>query len=94
MMAIIRWVVGGIFLALCAYITILQLGYVVAVLLKKTTKHSSLAPACIVGLIGLLLLPDPMMIRRWFWVPLVLDPFVYRLVFGLPMAIMRNVKGK
>ena len=90
----IRWVVSGICLALCAYITIVQLGYVVAVLLKKTTKHSSFTPACMFGLIGLLLLPDPMMIRRWFWVPLVLDPFVYMLVFGLPIAIMRHLKGK
>ena len=93
-MAIMGWVAGGIFLALFAYITILQLGYVVAVLLKITTKHSSLTPACILGLIGLLLLPDPRMIHRWFWVPLVLDPFVYMLVFGLPIAIMRNLKGK
>ena len=93
-MPIIRWVVGGICLALCAYITLLQLGYVVAVLLKKTTKHSSLAPACLFGLIGLLLLPDPMMIQRWFWVPLVLDPFVYMLVFGLPMAILRHLNRK
>ena len=93
-MAMMRWVVGGIFLALFAYITILQLVYVVAVLLKQTTKHSSLAPACIFGLVGLLLLPDPMTIQRWFWVPLVLDPFVYMLVFGLPMAIMRHLNGK
>ena len=93
-MVIIRWVVGGVFLAPFAYITILQLGYVVAVLLKKTTKHSSLVPASIFGLIGLLLLPDPRTIQRWFWVPLVLDPFVYMLVFGLPIAIMRNLKGK
>ena len=93
-MAIIRWVVGGICLALFAYITILQLGYVVAVLLKKTTKHSSIAPACIFGLIGLLLLPDPRTIQRWFWVPLVLDPFVYMLVFGLPIAILRHLNKK
>ena len=93
-MAILRWVVGGIFLALCAYITILQLGYVVAVLLKKTTKHSSLAPASIFGLIGLLLLPDPRTLQRWFWVPLVLDPFVYMLVFGLPIAILRHLNKK
>jgi hypothetical protein len=93
-MAIIRWVVGGIFLALCAYITIVQLVYVVAVLLKKTSKHSSLAPAFIFGLVGLLLLPDPITIQRWFWVPLVLDPFVYMLIFGLPITIMRNLKGK
>ena len=93
-MAIIRWVVGGIFLALFAYVTILQLGYVVVVLLKKTTKHSSLAPVSIFGLIGLLLLPDPRMLQRWFWVPLVLDPFVYMLVFGLPIAIMRNLNRK
>ena len=93
-MAIIQWVIGGIFLALFAYITILQLGYVVAVLLKKTTKHSSLAPACIFGLIGLLFLPDPRTIQRWFWVPLILDPFVYMLVFGLPIAIMRNLTRK
>ena len=90
----IRWVVCGIFLALCAYITIVQLGYVVAVLLKKTTKHSSLAPASIFGLIGLLLLPDPRMIQRWFWVPLALDPFVYMLVCGLPIAIMRHLNRK
>ena len=90
----VRWVVGGLFLALCAYITIVQLGYVVAVLLKKTTKRSSLAPACIVGLIGLLLLPDPMMLQRWFWVPLVLDPFVYMLVFGLPMAMLQKLTRK
>ena len=93
-MPMIRWVVCGIFLALFAYITIVQLGYVVAVLLKKTTKHSSLAPTCIFGLIGLLLLPDPMMIQRWFWVPLVLDPFVYMLVLWLPIAITRKLKGK
>ena len=91
---LIRWLVSGIFLALFAYITILQLVYVVAVLLKKTTKHSSLVPACIFGLIGLLLLPDPMAIQRWFWVPLVLDPFVYMLVFGLPIAILRNLNRK
>ena len=90
----IRWIGGGIFLALCAYLTILQLVYVVAVLLKKPTKHSSLAPACLFGLIGLLLLPDPVMIQRWFWVPLVLDPFVYMLVFGLPIAIVRNLNRK
>ena len=89
-----RWVVGGICLALFAYSTILQLAYVVAVLLKKTTNHSSLAPACIFGLIGLLLLPDPRMLQRWFWVPLVLDPFVYMLVFSLPIAIMRNLNRK
>ena len=35
-----------------------------------------------------------MAIQRWFWVPLVLDPFVYMLVFGLPIAILRNLKGK
>ena len=93
-MVMIRWVVGGIFLALGAYITILQLGYVVAVLLKKTTKHSSLAPASIFVLVGLLLLPDPSTIQRWFWVPLVLDPFVYMLVFGLPIAILRNLNRK
>ena len=93
-MVMIRWVAGGICLALGAYITILQLVYVVAVLLKKTTKHSSLAPAFIFGLSGLLLLPDPMMIQRWFWVPLVLDPFVYMLEFGLPIAIMRNRNRK
>ena len=93
-MAIVRWVVGGIFLALGAYITVVQLVYVVAVLLKKTTKHSSLAPGSIFGLSGLLLLPDPMTIQRWFWVPLVLDPFVYMLVFGLPIAIMRTLKRK
>ena len=93
-MAIIRWVVSGIFLALWAYITILQLGYVVAVLLKKTTKHSSLAPTSLVGLSGLLLLPDPRIIQQWFWVPLVLDPFVYMLVCGLPIAILRHLKGK
>ena len=93
-MAMMRWVVGGIFLALFAYVTILQLGYVVVVLLKKTTKHSSLAPACIVGLIGLLLLPDPRTIQRWFWVPLVLDPFVYMLMFGLPIAILRHLNKK
>ena len=89
-----RWVLSAICLALFAYLTILQLAYVVAVLLKKTTKHSSLAPAFIFGLIGLLLLPDPMTIQRWFWVPLVLDPFVYMLVFSLPIAILRNLKGK
>ena len=93
-MANLRWLVSGICLALFAYITIVQLGYVVAFLLKKTTKHSSLAPACIFGLVGLLLLPDPKMLQRWFWVPLVLDPFVYMLVFGLPIAIMQNLKGK
>ena len=93
-MAMMRWVVGGICLALFAYITILQLGYVVAVLLKKTTTHSSLAPASIFGLVGLLLLPDPRMLQRWFWVPLVLDPFVYMLVCGLPIAIMRNLNRK
>ena len=93
-MAIIRWVVGGICLALFAYITIVQLGYIVAVLLKKTTKHSSLAPAFIFGLIGLLLLPDPRTLQRWFWVPLVLDPFVYMLVFGLPIAILRHLNKK
>ena len=93
-MSIMRWIVCGIFLALWAYITILQLVYVVAVLLKKTTKHSSLVPASIFGLIGLLLLPDPMMIQRWFWVPLVLDPFVYMLVFGLPIAILRHLNKK
>ena len=93
-MTMTRWVVSGIFLALWAYITIVQLGYIVAVLLKKTTKHSSFTPACIYGLIGLLLLPDPRTIQRWFWVPLVLDPFVYMLVFGLPIAIIRNLKGK
>jgi len=81
-------------LALFTYIAILQLVYVVAVLLKKTTKQSSLAPAFIFGLMGLLLLPNPAMIQRWFWVPLVLDPFVYMLVFGLPIALMRNLKGK
>ena len=91
---LIRWLVSGIFLALFAYITILQLVYVVAVLLKKTTKHSSLVPASIFGLIGLLLLPDPMAIQRWFWVPLVLDPFVYMLVCGLPIAIIRNLHRK
>ena len=89
-----RWVLGAICLALFAYLTILQLAYVVAVLLKKTTKRSSLAPAFLFGLIGLLLLPDPRMIQRWFWVPLVLDPFVYMLVFGLPMAILRNLTKK
>ena len=89
-----RWVGSGLFLAFFAYITIVQLGYIVAVLLKKTTKRSSLVPACIFGLIGLLLLPDPRMIQRWFWVPLVLDPFVYMLVFALPMAILRNRNGK
>ena len=89
-----RWVISGLCLALFAYITIVQLGYIVAVLLKKTTKHSSFTPACIFGLIGLLLLPNPRMIQRWFWVPLVLDPFVYMLVFGLPMAILRNRNGK
>ena len=88
-----RWVLSGIFLALFAYITIVQLSHVVAVLLKKTTKHSSLAPACIFGLIGVLLWPDPMAIQRWFWVPLVLDPFVYMLVFGLPIAIIRKLTG-
>ena len=93
-MAMIRWIVCGIFLALFAYITIVQLGYIVAFLLKKTTKHSSLTPASIFGLLGLLLLPDPKTIQRWFWVPLVLDPFVYMLVFGLPIAILRNLKGK
>ena len=93
-MAMIRWVVSGICLALFAYITIVQLVYIVAFLLKKTTKHSSLTPVCIFGLIGLLLLPDPRMLQRWFWVPLVLDPFVYMLVFGLPMAIMRNLNRK
>ena len=92
-MATIRWVVGGLFLALFTYIMIVQLGSAIAVLLKKTTKHSSLVPACIFGLIGLLLLPDPMS-HRWFWVPIVLDPFVYMLVFGLPSAIMRNLKRK
>jgi len=90
----IRWVVAGLFLALFAYIAIVQLMYVTAVLLKKTTKHSSLTPAFIFGLMGLLLLPDPVMIQRWFWVPLVLDPFVYMLVFGLPIALLRNLKGK
>ena len=90
----IRWAMGGILLALFTYIAILQLVYVVAVLLKKTTKQSSLAPAFIFGLMGLLLLPNPAMIQRWFWVPLVLDPFVYMLVFGLPIALMRNLKGK
>ena len=93
-MPMMRWIVCGIFLALFADSTILQLAYVVAVLLKKTTKHSSLAPAFIFGLIGLLLLPDSRTIQRWFWVPLVLDPFVYMLVFSLPIAILRNLKGK
>ena len=87
-----RWVVGGICLALFAYATIVQLVYVVAVLLKKTTKRSSLAPVFIYGLFGLLLLPDPKILQRWFWVPLVLDPFVYMLVFSLPIALMRNLK--
>ena len=89
-----RWVLSAICLALFAYLTILQLAYVVAVLLKKTTKRSSLTPAFLFGLLGLLLLPDPRMIHRWFWVPLVLDPFVYMLVFGLPMAILRNLSKK
>ena len=89
-----RWVTAGIFLAIFAWITIVQLGYVVAFLLKKTTKHYSFTPAFIFGLTGLLLLPDSGMIQRWFWVPLVLDPFVYMVVFGLPIAIMRNLKGK
>ena len=89
-----RWVVSGIFFALFAYITIVQLVYIVAFLLKKTTKHSSLTPVCIFGLIGLLLLPDPVMIQRWFWVPLVLDPFVYMLVLGPPIALLRHLKGK
>jgi hypothetical protein len=90
----IRWVVGGILLALCAYITILQLVSVVAFLLKKTTKHSSLVPAFMFGLMGLLLLPDPKFIQRWFWVPLMLDPFVYMLVLSPFIAIMRNLKGQ
>ena len=93
-MAMMRWVVSGICLALCAYITILQLVYVAAVLLKQTTKHSSFVPACMFGLIGLLLWPDSTMIQRWFWVPLVLDPFVYMLVLSLPMALIRHLNGK
>ena len=87
----VRWIIGATLLLVFAYCTILQLAYVIAFLLKKTTKHSSLAPVFPVGLIGLLALPDPTLIRKWFWVPLVVDPGFYMPIVGLPIAIIKNL---
>ena len=89
-----RWVLGGIFLILCAYITVVQLAYVGAVLLKKTTKRSSLVPAFLFGLIGLVILPDPKLFQRWFWAPIVPDPFIYMIFFGPLIGIIRKLKEK
>ena len=80
-MMVVRWLIGGALLLLFAYIATIQAVYVIRFLLKKTTKHSSLVPAFIFGVMGLLVVPYPSALQ-WWWVPLVLDVFVSMLIFG------------